>query len=134
MKLLSLTHACAIAAAMACAAPVLVSQAAAQGGHSGHGAASGAASSGADSPASKAYMQSMKVMDDAMKTARMTGDADKDFVIMMKPHHQAAVDMAKAYLQYGKDPMLTKMARDIIASQNDEIAAMDKWMKEKGGK
>lgn len=122
MKLLAL----AVAATMACATPAF-----AQSGHSGHGTASGG---GAMSPASEAYMKSMTVMDDAMKTARMTGDPDKDFIIMMKPHHQAAVEMAKAYLQYGKDPMLTKMARDIIASQNDEIAAMDKWMKEKGGK
>lgn len=124
MKLLALTRACAVAAAVACAAPAF-----AQTSHSGHGAPAGNASS-----AGEAYMQSMKVMDDAMKTAKMTGDPDKDFIIMMKPHHQAAVEMAQAYLKYGKDPMLTKMARDIIASQNDEIAAMDKWMKEKGGK
>lgn len=130
MKLLAL----AVAATVACAAPALVSPALAQSGHSGHGTATGAASGGAASPASEAYMKSMKVMDDAMKTAAMTGDPDKDFIIMMKPHHQAAVEMARAYLQYGKDPMLTKMAKDIIASQNDEIAAMDKWMKEKGGK
>ena len=108
---------------MACAAPAL-----AQSGHSGH------AMPPASSPACEAYMKSMQVMDDAMKTAAMTGDADKDFIIMMKPHHQAAVEMAAAYLKYGKDPMLTKMAKDIIASQNEEIAAMDKWMKEKGGK
>ncbi|RDV05216.1 DUF305 domain-containing protein [Undibacter mobilis] len=100
----------------------------AQSSHSGHGAPAAA------SPAGEAYMKSMKVMDDAMKTAAMTGDPDKDFIIMMKPHHQAAVEMAEAYLKYGKDPMITKMAKDIIASQNDEIAAMDKWMKEKGGK
>ncbi|HWK95345.1 MAG TPA: DUF305 domain-containing protein [Pseudolabrys sp.] len=123
MKLLAV----AVAATVACAAPAF-----AQSGHSGHGTASGTAN--AQSPASEAYMKSMTVMDDAMKTAKMTGDPDKDFIIMMKPHHQAAVEMAKAYLKYGKDSMLTKMANDIIASQNDEIAAMDKWMKEKGGR
>ncbi len=120
----ALTMAATLAGMLTLSAPAL-----AQSSHSGHGTASGAAS-----PAGEAYMKSMKVMDNAMKTATMTCDPDKDFIIMMKPHHQAAVEMAQAYLKYGKDPMVTKMAKDIIASQNDEIAAMDKWMKEKGGK
>lgn len=88
----------------------------------------------AGNAAGEAYMQSMKVMDDAMKNAAMTGDPSKDFVIMMKPHHQAAVEMAQAYLKYGKDPMLTKMANDIIKSQNEEIGQMDQWMKAHSGK
>jgi Domain of unknown function (DUF305) len=33
----------------------------------------------------------------------MTGDPDKDFVMMMLPHHQGAIDMAKVELEYGKD-------------------------------
>lgn len=42
--------------------------------------------------------------------------------------------MAETYLKYGKDPVLTKMAKDIVGSQKKEIAAMDKWMKAHGGK
>lgn len=88
----------------------------------------------APSPASAEYMKSMTGMDKAMRGMKMTGDPSKDFVLMMKPHHQAAVEMAQTYLKYGKDPMLTKMANDIIKSQNEEIGAMDDWLKKNGGK
>ncbi|MGF7163292.1 uncharacterized protein (DUF305 family) [Rhodoligotrophos appendicifer] len=47
--------------------------------------------------------------------------------MMMKPHHQAAVDMVEAYLKYGSDPQLKKMAKDIINSQNKEITLMNDW-------
>ena len=42
--------------------------------------------------------------------------------------------MAETYLKYGKDPVLTKMAKDIVGSQKKEIAAMDKWTKAHAGK
>ncbi len=53
-----------------------------------------------------------------------TGDADVDFLAMMIPHHQGAVDMARLVLIHGKDPLARKLAEEIIASQNTEIAAM----------
>ena len=48
--------------------------------------------------------ESMDGMDKGMKSAPMNGDVDHDFAIMMMPHHQGAIDMAKAELAYGKDP------------------------------
>ena len=69
-----------------------------------------------DSPSDKAFMESMKTMMKDMH-AKPTGDADKDFVNMMLPHHQGAVDMAKVELKYGKDPMLHELATSIIAAQ-----------------
>jgi uncharacterized protein (DUF305 family) len=56
-----------------------------------------------------------------------TGNPDRDFVTMMIPHHQGAVDMAEIELQYGKDPDLRKLAQDIIASQKKEISFMQAW-------
>ena len=57
-----------------------------------------------------------------------TGNADKDFVNGMVPHHQGAVEMAKIVLQYGKDPALKRLARDIVKAQDKEIAFMKGWL------
>ena len=53
-----------------------------------------------------------------------TGDVDADFVAMMIPHHQGAIDMAVAELRYGKNEQLRRMAQEIIVNQQQEIAAM----------
>jgi hypothetical protein len=53
-----------------------------------------------------------------------SGDVDKDFVDMMVPHHQGAIDMAVIYLRYGHNETLRRMAQEIIVSQQQEIAAM----------
>ena len=66
----------------------------------------------------------MNVMNDGMTRAPMNGDADHDFAAMMIPHHQGAVDMAKAQLLYGKNPVLRRLAQEIIVSQGAEIAVM----------
>jgi uncharacterized protein (DUF305 family) len=68
--------------------------------------------------------EAMTVMDRGMKTAPMTGDPDHDFAAMMIPHHQGAVDMAKVELLYGKDPVLRRLAQEIIVTQMQEIEAM----------
>lgn len=85
----------------------------------------------AKGPAGAAFMRSMSSMQHAME-APMTGDPDKDFVTMMLPHHQGAVDMAKIELQYGRDPVLRAMAKDIVASQAKEIATMKGWQAKHG--
>src|SRR5215831_2391689 len=53
-----------------------------------------------------------------------SGDIDRDFVEMMVPHHQAAIDMAVAVLRYGRNPQIKRLAQEIIVTQQDEIAAM----------
>jgi uncharacterized protein (DUF305 family) len=58
-----------------------------------------------------------------------TGNADVDFVTGMIPHHQGAIDEAKIALQYGKDPMVLKLANDIVSAQQGEIAFMTEWLK-----
>lgn len=56
--------------------------------------------------------------------AKPTGDIDRDFVAMMVPHHQGAIDMAVLELRYGKNERLRRIAQEIIVDQMQEIAAM----------
>ena len=53
-----------------------------------------------------------------------TGDVDADFVAMMAPHHQGAIEMAVAVLRYGRNAQIRRLAQEIIVTQQDEIAAM----------
>ena len=72
-------------------------------------------------------MAAMDKMSRDMAAAPVTGDADRDFTAMMIPHHQGAIDMARYELANGKDPAMRKLARDIVAAQEKEIAAMKGW-------
>ena len=53
-----------------------------------------------------------------------TGDVDADFVATMIPHHQGAIDMARAQLRYGANEQVRRIAQEIIATQGEEIAAL----------
>ena len=53
-----------------------------------------------------------------------SGDVDVDFVAMMVPHHEGAIDMAELELRYGRNPRLERIAQEIVVTQQQEIAAM----------
>lgn len=55
-----------------------------------------------------------------------SGDPDVDFLAMMVPHHQGAVDMARLVLQHGRDPVTRQLAEEIIAGQTVEIDSMQR--------
>jgi hypothetical protein len=66
------------------------------------------------------------VMDRMMTgmTVKPSGDVDDDFVNMMEPHHQGAIDMAVLELRYGRNEQLRRIAQEIIIDQQQEIDAM----------
>jgi len=85
-------------------------------------------------PMDKAHMdmmQGMDAMNAHMNEGMMAKDIDVAFVCGMIPHHQGAIDMAKAELQHGKDPFARKLAQGVIAAQEKEIAEMLDWLKTK---
>ena len=84
----------------------------------------------AANPAVLAYAAAMDKMMTEMQV--YTGDADVDFVKGMIPHHEAAVAMAKAQLEFGKDPAIRKIAEAVIAAQEAEIATLKAWLAARG--
>ena len=84
-----------------------------------------------DNPSTQAYIEANNRMHADM-TVDFTGDADIDFMTQMKGHHQGAITMAKVELTHGKDPEAKKLATEIVAAQEKEIAMIDKWLKSKG--
>lgn len=81
----------------------------------------------AASPSEAPFLTENTVAMDKMMAAMVivpSGDIDKDFVAMMVPHHQGAIDMAHAFLRYGHNEQLKRLAQEIIITQQQEIAVM----------
>jgi uncharacterized protein (DUF305 family) len=91
-------------------------------GHTGSGPA--------ESEFAAQMMQAMERMDAGMRAAKPTANPDRDFAAMMIPHHQGAIEMAKAELIYGRDPVLRRLAQSIIVEQQQEIELMQRYLHE----
>lgn len=86
-------------------------------------------------PAQSASTQAFIAANDRMHrdmAIQYSGNADRDFVAGMIPHHQGAIDMAEVELKYGKDPKAREFAAKIIEAQKAEIEEMNAWLKEHG--
>ena len=91
--------------------------------HSAHLALGAAGAAGRSQFESDMDVGMARMMQD-MHAPGYTGQPDADFLAMMIPHHEGAVDMARLVLIHGRDPLVRQIAEEIIASQTVEIAAM----------
>ena len=78
-------------------------------------------------------MQSMmKEHNDKLSSMKMSGNADVDFAMMMRMHHQGGIDMAQTEMRDGKSPEMRKMAKNIVAAQKKEIPQLDRFLAKSG--
>lgn len=89
-----------------------------------------AASNAKRGPAWSEWNSHIEKMHSAMSSVKESGNADRDFVNLMLPHHQAALDMAKTELLYGKNPQMRRLAQEIVTDQQSEIDLMQRWLQQ----
>lgn len=85
----------------------------------------------ADTAEEKSAIEMKKSIDslkEKMAAFQVTGNTDYDFAMMARMQRQAELDIAKAELEHGKEPMLRSMAGRIIESQKNEIKQLDHWL------
>ena len=61
-----------------------------------------------------------------------TREMDEHFLMLMIPHHRAAIPMSEAILQRTDRPEVERLAEAIVASQGSEIEYMQEMLRERG--
>jgi uncharacterized protein (DUF305 family) len=75
--------------------------------------------------------KTMEIMMEAMPDESTRDNTDRSFAAVMKPHHQAAIDMAKVLLRYEKDSIVSTYAKLLISNQQIEINQMSNFLNSK---
>lgn len=83
--------------------------------------------------ASEGYMQVMTSAMERMNSRPMTGDAEIDYITMMIPHHQSAVDNSRIVLANTDDPEIQEFAQRVIDEQEAEIAELQAMLEARMG-
>jgi uncharacterized protein (DUF305 family) len=82
----------------------------------------------ADISTSSSYQKemddTMMAMMAAMPADQSLDNPDRSFALVMIPHHQAAIDMARVLLKYDKNEILRAYAAQLISNQKNEIEQM----------
>ena len=73
----------------------------------------------------------MEAMKAGMAEMKMTLNTDRDYALMMIPHHESAVKMAKAELANGMNSALKQMSQKMISGQTKEISEFKSWLSSK---
>ena len=81
----------------------------------------------AGTPSGQMRQQMMSGMQQ-MQSMPLSGNTDRDFIVMMRQHHLSGIDMARVEVQHGSDPEATQMARKIIDSQQRDVKEFDEWL------
>jgi len=83
-----------------------------------------------ETPFGAALTAGMEVMHQDMSNAIFTGEADRDFLATMIPHHFGAIEMSRLILLHGKNERVRRLAQGIIIEQQSEIEAMRRLLNE----
>lgn len=84
---------------------------------------------GSASAADTDLMNAMQKMNRSMKDIKLTGNQDHDFIVLMIPHHEAAIQMSQVELKYGKDPRVKEVAEGVMKGQMKDVKHMKAWYK-----
>jgi uncharacterized protein (DUF305 family) len=84
--------------------------------------------SGQMSETQKGLQQAMMSMNGPMMQGMMAGDPDVAWICAMIPHHQGAIDMARAGLKGADNPESKRLAEKTIKEQEQSIKELTAWL------
>lgn len=67
-------------------------------------------------------------MNGIMNSVKLSGNIDKDFVILMISHHESEIKIAKNELSSGIHNKLKEIANKIVSDQTREIVSLTNWL------